>query len=128
MPSRRTSPIAVPHPYAWIWEPLEARPTFLRRAMFGAQAVYLEGQIMLCFCTRAEPWRGLLACTERSHHESLSAEFPALRPHPVLSKWLYLPEASPDFDRTAERLVSLILRHDPRLGVIPPVKRRKSRS
>jgi hypothetical protein len=115
------------HPYAWLWEPLEEDPGFVARTMFGTKAVYLDGLIMLCFSAKAEPWRGVLVCTDRKHHEALIAEFPVLSAHPILPKWLYLPESSNDFEKVAERLVALARRRDPRLGVLPRPKKRKTR-
>ena len=119
--------VRVIHPLQWLWEPLESDPTFLLRSMFGAKAVYLGGKLMLCFCQREEPWRGLLVCTERTNHASLLADFSGLWPHPILPKWLYLPGAAPDFDRIATRLVQLARQRDPRLGIVPPPRKSKSR-
>ncbi len=113
------------HRHAWLWEPLETEPGFVLRSMFGAKAVYLDGKIVLCFSTSEEPWRGLLLPTDRAHHAALSAEFPVLTVHPVLGKWLYLPESAGAFERTATALVQLIRRRDPRIGVVPPPKKRK---
>jgi hypothetical protein len=116
-----------PHRYEWLWEPLEADATFVLRSMFGAKAAYLDGQLMLCFCAGDEPWRGVLACTSREHHPALLAEFPELKPHAILPKWLYLPETSEQFETVASKLVTLARRRDPRLGVTPkPRKRRRS--
>ncbi|MDQ5977872.1 MAG: hypothetical protein QG602_844 [Verrucomicrobiota bacterium] len=114
-----------PHRYAWLWEPLETDATFVLRAMFGAKAAYLDGKLMLCFCAGEEPWRGLLACTAREHHAALLAELPALSPHPILPKWLYLPEAADSFESVAAKLVALARRRDARLGVTPQPKKRK---
>ena len=116
------------HRYAWLWECLEADAGFVARTMFGTKAVYLDGLMMLCFSAKTEPWRGVLVCTDRKHHAALIAEFPVLAPHPVLPKWLYLPEASNDFERIAEHLVALARRRDPRLGVPPQPKKRKQGS
>lgn len=113
------------HPYAWLWEPLESEPSFLLRPMFGTKAVYLDGKLVFCFAARKEPWRGVLVGTEREHHASLIAEFPELSPHPVLPKWLYLPDSLDSFDRLAERLVALARSRDPRLGVVPKAGSRK---
>ena len=107
------------HPYQWLWEPLEADPTFLLRPMFGGKAAYLDGKLMLYFSAKKEPWLGVLVCTERSHHESLLAEFSVLARHPILPKWLYLSEGADSFERVAERLVALARRRDPLLGVNP---------
>jgi hypothetical protein len=52
---------------------------------------------------------------------------PALRPHPVLGKWLYVPQEDPAFEDTVEQLMALVLERDARVGVEPkPRKRRKS--
>lgn len=130
MPPPRENPLRaakVVHRHAWLWEPLEEEPSFVLRAMFGAKAVYLDGRLMLCFCAGEEPWRGLLVCTERAHHASLCAAHPELAPHPILPKWLYLPEAAPRFENTGTALVQLARRRDPRLGVLPRPKRRRAR-
>jgi hypothetical protein len=113
------------HRYAWLWEPLEPDASFVLGAMFGTKVAYLDGRLMLCFSAKEEPWRGVLVCTDRASHESLLAEFRALSPHPILPKWLYLPESADDFERVAERLVALARQRDPRIGVAP--KGKKSR-
>lgn len=112
------------HPYAWLWEPLADDVTFELRSMFGAKAAYVGGRLALCFTAKAEPWHGVLVCTERAHHESLVREFPALVPHPILPKWLYLSDAAEHFEATAERLVRLVRQRDQRIGVEPGGERR----
>lgn len=124
---RRDLPNARPiHRHAWLWEPLETEPGFILRAMFGTKAVYLDGRIVLCFATADEPWCGLLVPTDRSHHAALIAEIPLLAPHPVLPKWLYLPESADAFESTAQKLVALVRRRDPRVGVVPAAKKRRT--
>ena len=113
------------HPYTWLWETLEAEPSFELRAMFGAKAVYLGGKLQLCFTVKEEPWRGVLVCTDKTYHPSLTKEFPDLRPHPVLPKWLYLPESIETFESVASRLVALVRKRDERIGVIAKPKRAK---
>ena len=113
------------HPLQWLWEPFEAEQTFVLRSMFGAKAAYLDGKLMLCFCASEEPWRGVLVCTDQTRHLALQAEFPALSPHPILPKWLYLPESADRFEGAAAKLVSLARRRDPRLGVVPQPKKRR---
>lgn len=119
--------VRVPHRHAWLWEPAAEDPTFLLRSMFGAKALYLDGKLMLCFCAGAEPWRGMLVCTSREHHASLQAQFRELKPHPVLPKWLYLPEAASRFETVGRALVGAARQRDPRLGVVPK-PRRQSRT
>lgn len=118
--------VTKPHRHAWLWEPLETEAGFVLRAMFGAKAAYLEGRLVLCFCAGEEPWRGVLVPTDRAHHDALRAEFPDLVVHAVLSKWLYLPESADAFERIAQALVGLARRRDPRVGVLPAHKKRKS--
>jgi hypothetical protein len=62
--------------------------------------------------------------TDRAHHDALRREFPDLAPHPVLGKWLYLPETADAFERTAATLVGLARRRDPRIGVESQPRRR----
>jgi hypothetical protein len=94
-------------------------------AMFGTRVVYLDGKLVLCFASKADPWRGVLVCTERDNHASLVAQFPSLSPHPILPKWLYVAESADDFERVAEQLVVLAGLRDPRIGVVPIPKKRK---
>ena len=114
-----------PHPLLWLAEPLQVDPSYLDKAMFGCRAVHFGGRLVLALAWKEEPWRGMLVPTEREHQHSLIAEFPALAPHPILSKWLYLPENAPTFETDAARLVALIRRLDPRIGVIPGSKAKK---
>lgn len=128
MPARRESlreHVRPVHRHAWLWEPLEGDPSFVLRAMFGAKAVYLDGKLMLCCCASEEPWCGLLVCTDRERHAALRTEFPALTPHPILPKWLYLPESAERFESTAAKLVSLARGRDPRLGIVPGSKKKR---
>lgn len=109
-----------PHPLQWVVEPLIEQPSYYQKAMFGALGCYLYGRLMLVLAARRQaPWQGLLIPTEREHQPSLRSEEPALVVHPVLAKWLYLPESSESFEEAAQRLVDRVLANDPRLGVEP---------
>jgi hypothetical protein len=116
------------HPYAWLWEPLEADAGFLLRAMFGTKAAYLDGKLVLCFAARAEPWHGILVATDRERQAALREEFPSLVPHPILPKWLYLPDAADAFESAASRLVALVRQRDPRIGVAPQARKKRRRA
>ena len=109
-----------PHPLRWVAEPLEEEPSYLEKAMFGCRGCYLHGKLVLVLASREkEPWKGLLVPTEKKHHRSLRDELPDLGAHPMLEKWLYLPENKEDFEDTASRLVDLVKGEDPRIGVLP---------
>jgi hypothetical protein len=108
-----------PHPLLWLVESLSDHPSFANRAMFGGRAIHYGGRFVLYLTMQEEPWRGVLVPTERGHHPALVAEFPALAPHPVLGKWLYLPESSPGFEDDAHKLVRLVHALDQRIGIVP---------
>jgi hypothetical protein len=113
-------------PFQWLLESVEDEPSFFQKPMFGCQAVYLFGRLVLVLAAdKEEPWNGLLVCTSREFHSVLIGEFPGLQPHPVLGKWLYLAHAQDSFEETAQLLVQQIVKNDPRIGVEPGVRRRK---
>jgi hypothetical protein len=116
-----------PHPLQWILEPLETEPSFFQKHMFGCQAAYLHGRLALLLAAHEEPWNGLLVCTSHEFQASLIRDYPALQPHPVLPKWLYLAQASDGFEETAEQLAQQARRNDPRIGVEPAASKRKRR-
>lgn len=115
---------ASPHPLLWLVEPLQENPSYVLRPMFGGRSVYYDGRMVLHLVMGAEPWRGVLVPAERESHASLRTEFSVLRPHPILGKWLYLPEREASFETVATRLVTLIRALDPRIGIVPPAKKR----
>lgn len=110
----------------WVIEPLERDAGHTSRKMFGSDAAYLDGLLCLVAVDRDEPWNGLLVATSREHHAALMEEMPGLRPHPVLGKWLYVPQDDEAFETIARRVGELALARDPRIGVEPkPRSRRK---
>lgn len=113
-----------PHPLRWVIEPLEEEPSYLERPMFGCQACYLHGRLVLALTSGKEPWNGLLIPTEHQFHDSIRKDFRYVRQHPVLKKWLYLPQKSDDFESVASDIVEAIRINDPRFGVEPREKGR----
>ncbi len=114
------------HPFQWVVEPLLEEPSYIEKAMFGCRGCYLYGRLVLVLAARGkEPWNGLLVPTERRHHPSLRRDHKSLAIHPVLKKWLYLPESNEDFEEAARVLVESILANDPRMGVEPKTKSSK---
>lgn len=111
------------HRFASIVEPLQEDPSFVSKPMFGCVACYLRGRLVLLLADRGEPWSGLVVPMERSEHASLRADLPALRPHPVLPKWLYLAHGGRGFAAASGALVTRIAAGDPRVGVEPRVPR-----
>ncbi|HTZ17862.1 MAG TPA: hypothetical protein VMB78_05420 [Dissulfurispiraceae bacterium] len=52
-------------------------------------------------------------------YDSIRKNFQGVVQHPVLKKWLYLPESREDFESDAEEIVEAIRMNDPRFGVEP---------
>jgi hypothetical protein len=101
------------------------------RRMFGCWAYYADERLVWVSAARRPPWRGILLPTERHHHAALRSAMPALRRHPVLGKWLYLPAADESFEATAEALARRVAVGDARVGVAParrlvPSRRRRA--
>lgn len=118
----------------WILDAFEGHPTFFTKRMFGGLAAYLFERQMLVL---AEPtktgrwhWHGVLICTEHEHHPSIRTEFPALVPHQVLRKWLFVASTHESFERTMEAVARHMARNDRRFGIVPrsaTPKRRRAR-
>ena len=114
------------HPYGDLVEALARESSFVTRVMFGCLACYAHGRLMLALADGDPPWDGVLVATDRAHHGALQAVVPALCVHPVLGKWLYLPAAADAFEPAARLLAELALSDDPRLGVEPSARRRRT--
>jgi hypothetical protein len=119
-----TMPSTVSNSLVWIFDAFERDTTYVRKRMFGCDAAYVEGLLCLVAADREAPWNGLLVCTSQERHAALIDDMPALRPHPVLGKWLYVPQDDPAFETVAERLTALVLARDSRVGVEPKPRRR----
>jgi len=113
----------------WILEAFEAHPTFFTKRMFGGLAAYMYGRQMLVLVeptkTGRWQWHGVLVCTAHEHQPSIRAEFPALAPHDVLRKWLFIDSRDRAFERTMDGVARRIARNDPRFGIEPLRSRRK---
>lgn len=108
--------------------------------MFGGLAAYLEGRLVMVLTESPgerlwkgvdygfDLWNGVLLPTERSEHAALREAYPDLRSHPVLGKWLFLPLMADNFEDTLQALSAAIAAGDPRLGIVPPPKKAKTRS
>lgn len=124
MPSSKKK-IKKQHPLLWVVEPLMEEPSYLEKSMFGCLAIYLHGRLMLVLASGEEPWDGLLIPTEHQFHDAIQKEFRDVVQHSVLKKWLYLPEATEDFETVASDIVEAVRMNDQRFGVEP--KERVSR-
>jgi hypothetical protein len=107
----------------WICDAFATHHSFFTKRMFGGLAVYVFERLMLVLVeptrTGRWTWHGVLVCTERDHHAGIVRDFPAVAPHDVLRKWLFIDSSHPDFEPTMERMARAVARNDPRFGVAP---------
>src|SRR2546422_254969 len=85
--------------------------------MFGCWAYYADDRLVWVSAAGRPPWHGILVPTAREHHAELRRAVPALRVHPVLGKWLYLPARHPEFEAVADVVAGLIADGGARGGV-----------
>ena len=107
----------------WILDAFTGRPTFFTKRMFGGLAAYLPERQMLVLVeptkTGRWKWHGVLVCTDHEHQASIRADYPALTPHRVLRKWLYIDSMHEDFESTIDAVAKCIARNDRRFGIVP---------
>ena len=114
----------------WILDAFAGRPSFFTKRMFGGLTAYLHERQMLVLVeptkTGRWKWHGVLVCTGHEHQASIRADFPALAPHAVLRKWLYIDTAHEDFESTMEAVARRMARNDPRFGIVPLRTRKRA--
>jgi hypothetical protein len=115
----------------WIFDAFAGRRGFFTKRMFGGLAAYLHERQMLLLVeptkTGRWTWHGVLVCTDREHHASITSDFPALLPHDILRKWMYIDSRHPDFESTIEAVARCMARNDPRFGIVPRQRRPRAR-
>lgn len=117
--STRSKKKAKDHPLLWVVDSLMEEPSYITKPMFGCLGIYLYGRLMLVLASGEEPWNGLLIPTEHQFHDAIVKEFNDVVRHTVLKKWLYLPEATEDFETVASDIVDVVRMNDQRFGVEP---------
>ena len=120
--------------HEWILDAFVGHPTFFTKRMFGGLAAYLFERQMLLLVEPTKSgrwkWHGVLVCTDYEHQSSIRAEFPALRPHEILRKWLFIDSTHDSFESTMEAVAQRVAGNDPRFGIVPgsPRPRKRKRS
>jgi len=117
--------------HEWILDAFAGHRTFFTKRMFGGLAAYLFDRQMLLLVEPTKSgrwhWHGVLVCTDHEHHASIRAELPALMPHQVLRKWLFIESTHDDFESTMGAVAKHIARNDRRFGILPGSPRSKKR-
>jgi len=115
-------------PCEWLVEPLRARDDFSVRRTFGCWSFYLgEKNVLLYVPAEDTDDEGILVPTSPEFHASLIAEFPNLVQHDFLKKWLCVSASDENYEATAEGIVRLILKEDPRVGVQGSIRKNSKR-
>ncbi len=124
----------------WAFEAFEDHPSFFKRRMFGGLSAYVHGRLVMVLAESPgdrgwkgkfypfDIWNGIMFPTEKELHKSVQREFESLHPHPILSKWLYLPMSNKNFEQIAEKISFLIAKDDSRFGVYPKEKMKQKKS
>jgi hypothetical protein len=104
------------------------------KAFFGMFAIYSGEKLLLILRERdnQSEMNGIWIATAKGGQESLKKELPVLRMISGLKKeagagWQMIPAAADDFEEAAIRICELIVRRDPRIGKIPPVRKRRGK-
>jgi hypothetical protein len=102
------------------------------KPFFGMFAIYSGEKLLLMLRERDNQpgLNGIWIATARGGQESLKKALPALRTvsgpkakNPETG-WQMISATADDFEETAIRVCELIIRRDPRIGKIPPLKRK----
>jgi hypothetical protein len=116
----------------WIFQAFEDHPSYFTKRMFGGLAAYLFGRMMMVLVeptkTGRWKWHGVLICTEHVQRLAIMEEFPALAPHDILKKWLYIDSRHERFEPTMEGVAKAIARDDQRFGIHPRPRKERERS
>jgi hypothetical protein len=116
--------------HEWVFDGFADHPTFRTKGMFGGLAVHLFDRQMMLLVEPTKSgrwnWHGVLVCTDYANHPSIQAQFPALKPHSVLKKWLFVDSGHEDFEETMEGVATRIADNDPRFGVYSKPRKPKA--
>ena len=104
------------------------------KPFFGMFAVYSGERLLLMLRERDNQpeMNGIWIATARGWQESLKKDLPGLRTFSGLKEkdsgagWQLVSVAADDFEEMAIKVCELIARRDPRIGKIPPLKKRKN--
>jgi len=127
MTGARRSTMMKTFQHEWIFDAFAGHPTFFTKPMFGGLAAYLFQRQMLLLVEPTKSgrwdWHGVLVCTNYEQHASIQAQFPALKPHEVLRKWLFIDSHHADFEATMQAVAERMAGNDLRFGIMPRASR-----
>lgn len=123
-----------PQELKWV-ESLLPEYGYRRKAMFGGFSYYIDDKIVLL--TFESPggsrkykgqsynfdfWNGCMFPVDHEFQEKALKLCSFLVPHPILPKWLYLPQETENFDELVEEVLGHVLRPHSLWGSVPKSK------
>lgn len=116
-------------PFAFVLDAL-GELEITTRPMFGCTALYHGERYLMVLRDKGDADSGVWLGTTHEHHASLHADLPSLRSIGLFgtaeSKWRNIPVDGDRFEDEVLSACEMVLRGDPRIGVIPPKKRPKT--
>jgi hypothetical protein len=119
------------------FEDLSEQESFYFKKFFRGLSIYVFGKVVACLSDRPEDrtfrrkkykfdiWNGCLIPTNREHHLELLKQIKGTLVHPVITKWLYLPQSSEHFESSMIQLVEMIKRRNILIGIEPELRSKK---
>ena len=110
----------------------------IQKPMFGGRGFYYDQKLILVIfenpgdrtyknITAAfDIWNGCMFPSNFENHDEIKNLFPILINHPVLGKWLYLPQQTEDFEEIATQIIRQIPRRIHLFGTIPKPKKKST--
>jgi hypothetical protein len=115
--------------FGHFFEVLSVHDSFYFKKFFRGLSIYYLGQAVAYISNRpgdtsfrgknyrVEIWNGCLIPTNREHHAELLRSIKGTVVHPVIKKWLYLPQKSEHFEDSMVQLVNMIKNRSSLIGV-----------
>ncbi len=122
------------------FEELSDDDSFYFKKFFGGLSIYVYGKMVAFLCEQPDKktfrgkkfkvavWDGCLIPSVREDHNQLLKLIKGTCVHPVISKWLYLPQKSEHFENSMIQLAELIQRKNKLIGIEPEIKIKKSKT
>jgi hypothetical protein len=122
------------------FEELSVHNSFYFKKFFRGLSIYYLGQAVAYISNRPgdrsfrgknyriEIWNGCLIPTNREYQAELLRAIKGTVVHPVIKKWLYLPQNSEHFEDSMVQLVSMIKNKNSLIGIETDLKPKKSRT
>lgn len=113
---------------------------YFRKKMFGGFAYYHNEKLLLLIFESEghteyrgthydfEIWNGCMFPVEKEHQHSVLKQFSFLIQHPILPKWLYIPQNTEDFEFHVQSIMKELRKENPLFGTFPKTKGSKSKS